>query len=186
MAKVRQDEESGLSYGKAGVDVSAANAFVEAIKPLARATARTGSDSALGGFGALFDLKACGYSDPVLVAANDGVGTKLKIAIDAGMHDTIGIDLVAMSVNDLVVQGAEPLFFLDYFACGKLDPEAAAAIVAGIAEGCRESGCALIGGETAEMPGLYKGNDYDLAGFAVGAAERGTLLPSSDIAIGDA
>jgi phosphoribosylformylglycinamidine cyclo-ligase len=186
MAKVPQDEENGLSYRGAGVDVSAGNAFVEAIKPLARATARAGSDSALGGFGALFDLKACGYSDPVLVAANDGVGTKLKIAIDMGVHNTIGIDLVAMSVNDLVVQGAEPLFFLDYFACAKLDPDTAKAVVAGIAAGCRQAGCALIGGETAEMPGLYHRGDYDLAGFAVGAVERGNVLPRRhDIVPGD-
>ena len=145
-----------------------------------------GADAEIGGFGGLFDLKAAGFKDPVLVAATDGVGTKVKIAIETGLHGGIGIDLVAMSVNDLVVQGAEPLFFLDYFACGKLDPEATAAIVAGIAEGCRESGCALIGGETAEMPGLYKDGDYDLGGFAVGAAERGTLLPRADIAAGDA
>ena len=153
---------------------------------MVRATARPGADAEIGGFGGLFDLKAAGFKDPVLVAATDGVGTKVKIAIETGIHSGIGIDLVAMSVNDLVVQGAEPLFFLDYFACGKLDPEATAAIVAGVAEGCRESGCALIGGETAEMPGLYKDGDYDLAGFAVGAAERGTLLPSRDIAAGDA
>ena len=153
---------------------------------MVRATARPGADAEIGGFGGLFDLKAAGFADPVLVAATDGVGTKVKIAIDAGIYDSIGIDLVAMSVNDLVVQGAEPLFFLDYFACGKLDPETTAAIIAGVAEGCRESGCALIGGETAEMPGLYKDGDYDLGGFAVGAAERGTLLPQPDIEAGDA
>ncbi len=180
------DKKSGLSYADAGVDIDAGNRLVDMIKPLVRATARAGADAEIGGFGGLFDLKAAGFKDPVLVAATDGVGTKVKIAIDTGLHNGIGIDLVAMSVNDLVVQGAEPLFFLDYFACGKLDPEATAAIVAGIAEGCRESGCALIGGETAEMPGLYKDGDYDLAGFAVGAAERGTLLPAKDIAAGDA
>ena len=180
------DPKSGLTYSSSGVDIDAGNRLVDMIKPLVRATARAGADAEIGGFGGLFDLKAAGFKDPVLVAATDGVGTKVKIAIDTGLHGGIGIDLVAMSVNDLVVQGAEPLFFLDYFACGKLDPEATAAIVAGIAEGCRESGCALIGGETAEMPGLYKDGDYDLAGFAVGAAERGTLLPHQDIGVGDA
>ena len=171
------DRKNGLTYADSGVDIDAGNRLVDLIKPMVRATARAGADAEIGGFGGLFDLKAAGFKDPVLVAATDGVGTKLKIAIETGLHAGIGIDLVAMSVNDLVVQGAEPLFFLDYFACGKLDPEAAAAIVAGIAEGCRESGCALIGGETAEMPGLYQDGDYDLAGFAVGAAERGRLLP---------
>ena len=178
--------KNGLTYADSGVDIDAGNRLVDLIKPMVRATARPGADAEIGGFGGLFDLKAAGFVDPVLVAATDGVGTKLKIAIETGLHGGIGIDLVAMSVNDLVVQGAEPLFFLDYFACGKLDPEATAAIVAGIAEGCRESGCALIGGETAEMPGLYKDGDYDLGGFAVGAAERGTLLPRPDIASGDA
>jgi phosphoribosylformylglycinamidine cyclo-ligase len=178
--------KNGLTYADAGVDIDAGNRLVDMIKPMVRATARAGADAEIGGFGGLFDLKAAGFKDPVLVAATDGVGTKVKIAIETGIHAGIGIDLVAMSVNDLVVQGAEPLFFLDYFACGKLDPQATATIVAGIAEGCRESGCALIGGETAEMPGLYKDGDYDLAGFAVGAAERGTLLPSKDIAAGDA
>ena len=180
------DRKNGLTYADSGVDIDAGNRLVDLIKPMVRATARAGADAEIGGFGGLFDLKAAGFKDPVLVAATDGVGTKVKIAIETGLHGGIGIDLVAMSVNDLVVQGAEPLFFLDYFACGKLDPVAAAAIVAGVAEGCRESGCALIGGETAEMPGLYKDGDYDLAGFAVGAAERGTLLPSGDIAVGDA
>ncbi|MGC1561044.1 MAG: phosphoribosylformylglycinamidine cyclo-ligase [Bradyrhizobium sp.] len=177
--------KNGLTYADSGVDIDAGNRLVDLIKPMVRATARAGTEAEIGGFGGLFDLKAAGFKDPVLVAATDGVGTKVKIAIETGMHGGIGIDLVAMSVNDLVVQGAEPLFFLDYFACGKLDPEATATIVAGIAEGCRESGCALIGGETAEMPGLYKDGDYDLAGFAVGAAERGTLLPRPDIAAGD-
>ena len=180
------DQKSGLTYSSAGVDIDAGNRLVDLIKPLVRATARAGADAEIGGFGGLFDLKAAGFKDPILVAATDGVGTKVKIAIETGIHGGIGIDLVAMSVNDLVVQGAEPLFFLDYFACGKLDPEATASIVAGVAEGCRESGCALIGGETAEMPGLYKDGDYDLAGFAVGAAERGTLLPHKDIGPGDA
>ena len=179
------ERRNGLTYGDAGVDIDAGNAMVEKIKPLVRSTRRPGADGEIGGFGGLFDLKAAGFSDPVLVAANDGVGTKLKVAIEAGRHDTVGIDLVAMCVNDLVVQGAEPLFFLDYFATGKLDPDQGAAVVAGIAEGCRQAGCALIGGETAEMPGMYSEGDYDLAGFAVGAAERGSLLPSAGIGEGD-
>lgn len=177
--------KNGLTYAQAGVDIDAGNLLVEKIKPIVRSTRRPGADGEIGGFGGLFDLKAAGFTDPVLVAANDGVGTKLKIAIDAGVHDTVGIDLVAMCVNDLVVQGAEPLFFLDYFATGKLDPDQGAAIVSGIAEGCLQAGCALIGGETAEMPGMYRDGDYDLAGFAVGAAERNQLLPSGDIAQGD-
>jgi len=175
----------GLTYAQAGVDIDAGNAMVEDIKPLVRATRRPGADAEIGGFGGLFDLKAAGFKDPILVAANDGVGTKVKIAIETGIHDTVGIDLVAMCVNDLVVQGAEPLFFLDYYATGKLDPRAGAAIVKGIANGCIEAGCALIGGETAEMPGLYANKDYDLAGFSVGAAERGKLLPAGDVGPGD-
>jgi phosphoribosylformylglycinamidine cyclo-ligase len=178
--------DKGLTYAQAGVDIDAGNRMVELIKPLVRATARTGANAEIGGFGGLFDLKAVGFSDPVLVAATDGVGTKLKIAIETGRHETIGIDLVAMSVNDLVVQGAQPLFFLDYFACGKLTPEMGVRVVKGVAEGCRIAGCALIGGETAEMPDLYRPDDYDLAGFAVGAAERDALLPRPDIAAGDA
>lgn len=179
------DAKNGLTYADAGVDIDAGNSMVDKIKPLVRSTRRPGADGEIGGFGGLFDLKAAGFKDPVLVAANDGVGTKLKIAIDADRHDTVGIDLVAMCVNDLVVQGAEPLFFLDYFATGKLNPEQGAAIVKGIAEGCLQSGCALIGGETAEMPGMYRDGDYDLAGFAVGAAERGQLLPAGDLEAGD-
>ena len=178
-------EKRGLTYGDAGVDIDAGNRMVDLIKPLVRATARPGADAEIGGFGGLFDLARAGFKDPVLIAATDGVGTKVKIAIETGRHDTIGIDLVAMSVNDLVVQGAEPLFFLDYFACSRLDPDIGAQVVSGIAEGCRLSGCALIGGETAEMPGLYQPGDYDLAGFAVGAAERGTILPRGDVAAGD-
>jgi len=181
----KQAEGTRITYADAGVDIAAGNALVEAIKPLAKATARAGTDSALGGFGGLFDLKACGFRDPVLVAANDGVGTKLRLAIDSGIHNTVGIDLVAMSVNDLVVQGAEPLFFLDYFATGKLDVGAAREVIAGIAAGCRQAGCALIGGETAEMPGMYHGKDYDLAGFAVGAVERENILPRADVGDGD-
>ncbi|MER0238179.1 phosphoribosylformylglycinamidine cyclo-ligase [Fulvimarina sp. MAC8] len=178
-------DQTPLTYRDAGVDIDAGNDLVQRIKPHVRSTRRTGADGEIGGFGGLFDLKALGMSDPLLVAANDGVGTKLRVAIEANRHDTIGVDLVAMCVNDLVVQGAEPLFFLDYFATGKLDPAQGEAIVKGIAEGCRQAGCALIGGETAEMPGLYAGDDYDLAGFSVGAVERDRLLPSGDIAQGD-
>jgi phosphoribosylformylglycinamidine cyclo-ligase len=183
--KTAQKPARSVAYADSGVNIDAGNALVEAIKPLVRATRRPGADAEIGGFGGLFDLKAAGYRDPVLVAATDGVGTKLKIAIETGILDTIGIDLVAMSVNDLIVQGAEPLFFLDYYATGKLRPALGAQIIAGIAEGCRLSGAALIGGETAEMPGLYTGEDFDLAGFAVGAVERDAILPRKDIVAGD-
>ena len=177
--------EESYTYAKAGVDIAAGNALVKAIGPLARATARAGADASLGGFGGFFDLKAAGYRDPLLVAANDGVGTKLKLAIDHHRHDGVGVDLVAMCANDLIVQGAEPLFFLDYFACAKLETGIAERVIAGIAEGCRQAGCALIGGETAEMPGMYFEGDYDLAGFCVGAVERGEALTGAEVKAGD-
>lgn len=178
-------EGSGLTYRSSGVDIEAGTALVQAIAPLARATRRTGADGALGGFGALFDLKACGFSDPLLVAATDGVGTKLKIALEMGLHEGVGIDLVAMSVNDLLVQGAEPLLFLDYFATGRLDVDQARAVISGVAEGCRRAGCVLAGGETAEMPGFYPRGEYDIAGFALGAVERDRLLPRPTLESGD-
>ncbi|WP_293676583.1 phosphoribosylformylglycinamidine cyclo-ligase [uncultured Phenylobacterium sp.] len=171
------ERPNGLTYAQAGVDIDAGAALVERIKPLAKSTRRAGADGSLGGFGALFDLKAAGYDDPLLVTTTDGVGTKLKVAIETGLHGTVGIDLVAMCVNDLLAQGAEPLKFLDYYATGKLDVEAAASVVAGIAEGCRQAGCALVGGETAEMPGMYAEGDYDMAGFCVGAVDRDKVLP---------
>ncbi|MDG2480662.1 MAG: phosphoribosylformylglycinamidine cyclo-ligase, partial [Alphaproteobacteria bacterium] len=176
---------TSLTYKEAGVDIDAGEDLVSAIKPLARATARSGADGALGGFGALFDLKAAGFSDPILVSGTDGVGTKLKLAIDAGIHDTVGIDCVAMCVNDVIVQGAEPLFFLDYLAIGAMDVAKGTAIIGGVAEGCGLAGCALIGGESAELPGLYADGDYDLAGFCVGAVERDTMLPTPDMQAGD-
>lgn len=178
--------QQGLTYADAGVSIDTGDALISRIKPLAKSTRRPGADVALGGFGGAFDLKAAGFSDPVLVSGTDGVGTKLRIAIDTGVLNTVGIDLVAMCVNDVLAQGAEPLFFLDYFATGRLDPDKAEAVISGIAEGCRQSGAALIGGETAEMPGMYEGEDFDLAGFVVGAAERDSLLPrESDMEAGD-
>jgi phosphoribosylaminoimidazole synthetase len=171
------ERPNGLTYAAAGVDIDAGAALVDRIKPLAKSTRRPGSEPSLGGFGALFDLKAAGYSDPLLVTTTDGVGTKLKLAIESGRHETVGVDLVGMCVNDLLAQGAEPLMFLDYFATAKLEVEAAAAVVSGIAEGCRQAGCALVGGETAEMPGMYAPGDYDMAGFCVGAVDRDKVLP---------
>lgn len=185
MSSPKQPMSKPVTYRDSGVDIDAGNDLVKAIKPMAKSTSRRGADVDLGGFGGLFDLKRAGFKDPILVSTNDGVGTKLKIAIETGHHQTIGIDLVAMCVNDLIVAGAEPLFFLDYFSTGKLSLGVATDVISGIAEGCRQAGCALIGGETAEMPGMYQPGDYDLAGFSVGAAERGEILPRSDLAPGD-
>jgi phosphoribosylformylglycinamidine cyclo-ligase len=181
----KHNQPERYTYAKAGVSIAAGNALVRMIAPLAKSTRRAGADADLGGFGGFFDLKAAGFKDPLLVAANDGVGTKLKLAIESGRHDGVGIDLVAMCVNDLIVQGAEPLFFLDYYASAKLDTEVATRVVASIAEGCKQAGCALIGGETAEMPGMYADGDYDLAGFCVGAVERNQVLTADKIAAGD-
>ncbi len=181
MSASNDTRPNGLTYAQAGVDIDAGERLVQAIKPLAKSTARPGAEPSLGGFGALFDLKAAGFVDPLIVSTTDGVGTKLKIAIETGLHGGVGVDLVAMCVNDLLAQGAEPLLFLDYFATGKLDVDAATQVVAGIAEGCRQAGCALVGGETAEMPGMYGDGDYDLAGFSMGAVERGHVLPRLDL-----
>lgn len=179
-----KSSSDSYTYAGAGVSIDAGNALVKAIGPLVKSTRRPGADGEIGGFGGFFDPKAAGYKDPLLVAANDGVGTKLKLAIDSGRHGSVGVDLVAMCVNDLIVQGAEPLFFLDYFATGKLDNGVAETVIAGIADGCKQSGCALIGGETAEMPGMYQAGDYDLAGFCVGAVERGEQLTGDKVAPG--
>ena len=181
MSASNDPRPNGLTYAEAGVDIDAGERLVQAIKPLAKSTARPGAEPSLGGFGALFDLKAAGFVDPLIVSTTDGVGTKLKIAIETGLHGGVGVDLVAMCVNDLLAQGAEPLLFLDYFATGKLDVEAATQVVAGIAEGCRQAGAALVGGETAEMPGMYQSGDYDLAGFSLGAVERDQVLPRLDL-----